>query len=732
MVETAGDQEAASQTSEQRADAGLLVIHGVGRHQQTTTLDAFVSPLLDRLAVEGEFVSTASTMLGDPHQPGGQFPGVRVRHRARGGERELLIVEAGWNEVFIQAGPGRISPWVATHSPQMVAELIRYHARGWPRFIGTALMLAAFVLTTVGIYARWPPAVVAVSFGIATLIALAMVWVWDFAEVRTISWRDRWQSIPGVFTLLVYQLQRALVLVVLMLGIVLFPVLVVVLRLISSLPFVNRMADGLLAGLEALFTTGGVADMFAIADDQVMAAAIHTRLSTALVELERGVAPGGTITVLGHSGGAPLAWWMLSNPAVEERQRVARYRYRLLTVGAALNWAKRGFTGYATPLTYPLVNAGKPGEQRTYWLNVFSTWDPVPHGGVRPSEFSGWTTWPDDRAPNRTVRNLGAPVPSEHGEYWRNQQEFVPALWRAVDPDSRWAAEEAGVYHQRWSNFRLALLSALVRTRMLIIALPIAALIAMFGGQRFIGTGAYHSAFTDYIADALRDALANVIGDDAVDGLLDALASSPVLAGIITIAVLTVVAYGLTDVYTNFFWRALGRRVEPLLPALGLNGTFAVLVAVLLWVPCLVALPAVLVARDVGWPAFPITVAAGFGLLAVELIWLARPGRPHHLGVPVLLVWVPTLVLLPALLAFFRLGWGAWITISTVNTIIGAFEVLWFFGCLHTLGELRSGARELRPSGRVFGMPIGRQQSPLPEMEDPPLARAPSPAPTDG
>ena len=45
---------------------------------------------------------------------------------------------------------------------------------------------------------------------------------------------------------------------------------------------------------------------------------------------------------------------------------------------------------------------------------------------------AGWTTWSEavPPNPNRAVRNLGAPVPDEHGEYWENQQEFVPLLVR--------------------------------------------------------------------------------------------------------------------------------------------------------------------------------------------------------------------------------------------------------------------------------------------------------------
>jgi hypothetical protein len=589
------------------------------------------------------------------------------------------------------------------------------------------------VFATVGIYAEWPALIVAAAFASGMLLAVGMVWLWDFAEVRTVRWQDRWQSVPGVFTLVVYQQQRAIVLVVLVLGIVLFPILVVVLRLISSLPFVNRAADGLLAGLEALFTTGGVADMFAIADDQVTAAEIHTRLSTALLHVESGVAAGGTITVLAHSGGAPLAWWMLSNPAVQSRQTSTPYRYRLLTVGAALNWAKRGFAGYATPLDRPLVNAGLEEAARTYWLNVYGTWDPVPHGPVRPREFAGWRTWPDVNAPNRAVRNLGAPVPSEHGEYWRNQQEFVPVLWRAVSPDSRWADDEAGPYHQHWSNCRLALLSALVRTRILVVGVPVAALVAMFGGQRFIGTGAYHSAFTDVIADAARNAVEGVVGEDTVDSLLDALASSPVLAGVITLAVLAVIAYGLTDIYTNFFWSALGRRIEPLFPGPSARDGAVILVAVLLWVPSLVVLPAVLYALDVGWlPMALVVVAVNLLLLAAELVLLGRLDQaPHALGVPVLLVWVPTLVLLPALLAFFRLGWAAWITVSTVNTVIAAFEVLWFFGCVRALGVMHSGAREMARSKTVFGMQIGRQRREATEAAEPAPSAARAPASTE-
>ena len=484
---------------------------------------------------------------------------------------------------------------------------------------------------------------------------------------------------------------------------VLFPVLVVLVRLIASIPFMERIAGRMLNAIEALFTTGGVADMYAIVQTQVTAAAIHARTRNGLTELERMVRPGGTITLVAHSGGGPLGWWLLSEPPIHQRQASARFRYRLITVGAALNWALRGFRGYGTPLDRPLVNhQAASAEDRTWWMNVYGTWDPVSHGPVPASDFRGWHTWPEPGAPNRAVRNLGAPVPDEHGEYWRNQQEFVPLVWRAVVPDSAWAEEQAGAHHRLWSNCRLALMSALVRTRLVIIAVPVAAILGLLRGQRFIGDDAYESAVVGALGDIVGGVVKNAIGEDGLRGLTNGLEAAPLLAGALVVGLLTLFAYALSDIYTNFFWRALGRRVESLRPAGGRRCTLLITLAVVVWLPALVILPGVLRGRDAGIEAWLAVAALNLALLILELLWVYRLGG-CRLALPALLTWAPSIVVLPLLLGDFHLGWPSWSVITALNTAVAVAEIHWFFGCIRSLDNEALAER-------VYGQPIGRQR----------------------
>lgn len=721
----------------QLADAGLLVVHGVGAHERSTTLDAFVSPLIDRLAGERKFITSVASQLGDPSQPSGAFPALRLRHSDGQVDRssEVLILEAGWNAAFVQAGRGRVSPWIFLHSPRMLIEISRFHAQSWVGGILRLLIAASFSGAGVSLYTskNAVPAWLLVLCGGLITLALAIS---DVPGRQAEFWEDVKQRHVGdrvltalalsaaVFTRLVFHLQSALELVVLYIGIVLFPLIVIALRLLASVPYLDKASVGLLSAVEAVFTTRGVADMYAIASDQVQAAEIHARVRNALLELEQNVQPGGTITVVGHSGGALLAWWLLSDPAITER--TAPFRYRLLTVGAALNWAKRGFEGVATPLELPLIHHDQPTEAQTLWLNVWSSWDPVPHGPVKKEDFCGWTTWDDrkrgDRRPldpSREVRNLGAPVPGEHGAYWQNQQEFVPLLWRAVTPNSEWAIAAAGRDGQLWSNFRMALLSALVRARLAILAVPVGGTVAILSGRHLIGPDSNQSALTRFLGAVVEKVITSAAGAEAVVNVRKVVDASPILAGTLTVAVLTLFAYTLADIYANFLWQPLAGRTKPLLdPSCGDCGptsVFVTSVAAVVWVPGLIFLPAWLYEHDTHVGGVVVGVAVNVAIVASELALLVwkRNACCYRPVAPVLLALVPTLVLLPALLALFEVGWGLWIGIVIVNSIVGVAEICWLLGCLAELQPSKRLGRNLATflgAVAVFELAFGRQR----------------------
>jgi hypothetical protein len=638
-------------------DAGLLVTHGVGVHARTSTLKSFVDPLLHRLAEEGQLVNVSALRLGEDEAIGGQYDALIVRYLRRrdaaggvsGEERRLLIVEGRWSEAFLKSGSAWLLSWAGRNAIPMTWQLLGHNARSPLKLIASLLTLAllgAGIYFSRGVLWVWPALAVIAALGIATLSIVD-----DTRDVRReAQGMAGWLSaVAATGTLVIYQVQRGLVFSVAALGLVVLPVAAVLVGWLASLPFSSRLAFGLMSQIEALLLNGGAADMEAVSTNHVTAATIRTRLRGALVEIEQRVKPGGTVTVLAHSGGSPPAWRLLSEPEIGERPESAGLRYRLLTAGAALNWARKGFGSPATPLDDPLVNHARDESQRTLWLNFYSSWDPIPHGRVDPAPFKGWAPYPESADPNRLVRNLGAPVPGEHGEYWRNQQEFVPLLARAIDEEIEWRGPKPGERQRLWTNCRLALLSALVRTRLVIVALPVAALIEAMRGTRFLScsTDGFGSGVTDALGSGASWAMSRLLYDAAYDDLC----ASPRLVAALIVVVLALAAYALLDVYTNLLWHSLGRR-------------------------------AILLRPDIG---------GGDSRIAVPVV-------------PALLVWVPSVLLMPALLYPFQLG-GFWWAATFVNTALACLEVFWLNGCLRAFA---------RPEGdalaRVHAAPIARQR----------------------
>ena len=649
-----------------QADAGLLVIHGVGWHARTATLRDVVDPLLNRLRAEGQLINAAAGTVGDPQQPGGVFDAVFVRYAqnttdeldeagAPVNQRRLVVIEGRWNDVFLKTAPDRISAWVGRNAPRMMWEVARYHAKdSFLLAVASVATAALFVAAILLAGKNDGRSVLCLAGGL--VIGVVTVWLQDLRELRAnVRQAQTWQtrlvgSIPMV-TLVIFHLQRGFVIVFTLFGALVLPLAAMLLRLLSSLPLLSSVSKGIFQMIEATLMTGGFADMEAVANNQVTAAAVRTRLRTALRELEDRVKPGGNIVVVAHSGGAPPAWRLLSEPETHERQRDPRFSYALLTVGGAINWALHGFACPATPLDARLVNYNT--AQPTYWLNLYGTWDPVSHGPVPVGEVGGgtpsWRTWDDNV--NRATRNLGAPVPAEHGEYWRNQQEFVPALLRAIDPGVTWAAEEAGPDQQLWSNCRLALLQALVRVRITILAIPVTAIIMRLRGADFFG------GLIDIVGrQSMTDLLGAFVGAERAQQLLGFLLEHPSIPNLVILAALALLAYELMDIYTNFAWQSLGRRTEALRPARAPHN-----------------------ARRAGQAA---------------------------------LVWLPTVLVLPVVFWAFRADdLIAWV-VTSVNGIAAMLEVVWFAACLRAL--------KVEDVRTVCGSAIGRRQK---QAESPPPSR---------
>jgi hypothetical protein len=520
------------------ADAGLLIIHGAGQHHEPgSSIHELLNPTFDRLRQEGNLLSVRPFVLGSEELPGGSLDGLSIDYLRHGTPldasgvpegglpsvdetieaakraRRVMVLEARWIHSFRKTRTRDVSAWAATRVARMMSQVWLYQ---WRSAAAGIVALASVGLIFAGI---WYAGNTALSLGLL-LSGFLIACIGGIADLLA-PWnaRDegvppgRWYvRIPAALTLTIYQVQRGFVLVVVFIAIPVLPLLSGALRLLATIPGLNAISRGLLATVEAFFFAGPASDIETISSNYPAASAIQSRIRAALVEVESRVKAGGTITVLAHSAGGPLAWWLLSEPEIHLRQERKPLKYRLITVGAALNWAKRGMDTEATPLQWPLVHSDGNPSERTLWANVYSIWDPAPHGPIVEAEYApGWAVWEQTRpeppnalakrswrtkaisivssiwtfgstskrdtrnSPNLVTRNLGSPVSAEHSEYFRNQQEFVPVLVRAMDAGIDWATKESRpLLHRQWANARLALISGLVRLRMAMFAIPIA------------------------------------------------------------------------------------------------------------------------------------------------------------------------------------------------------------------------------------------------------------------
>jgi hypothetical protein len=718
-------------------DAGLLVIHGAGIHEPISSLHEIVNPTLNRMRDERNLVSVTSIVIGLDEAKGGNYDGLIVEYTPEPNVirplpppdevRKLLVVEGYWDRSFAMPSVKEVSPWSGRHVSRMAYEIFIYHFRTLGSFIAAALVLG-LLATAVAFSNRemLSTALALSAFFVAFVAALAnVVDSWQKHEPHPQGQGGRWRYVfalaPAV-PLMIYHLQRGLVMVITFAAMFILPVVTAIARLIATIPFLDWLARGLIASVETGLLVGPPTDVATISNNPVGSAGIQNRLRGALRELEARVKPGGTITVVAHSAGTPLAWWLLSEPTIHDRQRQLlrekRFRYRLITVGAALNWAKRGMDCTATCLDWPLVRwdeltrgGGRDAADQIVWINAHATWDPVSHGGVWTSEYAGaWATrdslledeptpspptpatavrrsawsrlglllfglvgillWlpalvlfktiefirphvdflraaprpdPDPLKrsdPNVLMRSLGSPISAEHSEYFRNQQEFIPLLVTSIDGDVRWAQQDAAPSRRiPWANARAALLSALVRTRIIVFALPLFALgagvadnvlITACPEQRTDTTWQRH--FGHDLPGTLHSAIDDVplLGD-----LTDNVCNRLWIEDFVIVVAVALFAYALIDVYTEFLWQALGRRVRTLdrcgdavaprlrRPSTWRAGFIPLLPALAVWLPTVLA-PLLILPFNEMQLGFWILFAANATLMPFEAFWLDR------------------------------------------------------------------------------------------------------------
>jgi hypothetical protein len=522
-----------------------------------------------------------------------------------------------------------------------------------------------------------PPAGLLLLGALALALAISL-----YADVRDL-WSDQeslkgrsmafGQMIISAPLFLVYTTMRAVVVVGALIAIVVFLFITPLIRLLASVPFTSRLNWWVVSKFETALFTGGFADMESVLNNHVATAAMRSRLRKALSETRCHVRKDGLITVVVHSGGAPLAWELLSSNQLTRELETGPtgHRFRLLTVGAGLNWARRGLKDRdATPIDRPLVTGGPALTCKTQWLNIYSTWDPTPHGPVPVDEWpffdgaSNGYTWesmlPDvnpPKAANLLVRNLGAPVREEHREYWSNQEQVVPLLGWAIDPDVEWSKNNSGPkWRAHWSNVRLALISPLVRVRIILVGCVVAILVTAFSSD-----DPFHSFLSgpDNLPDIPFFDMPNLLGisrkqascadntfrvvdgaiskdcqsvpehdnDGGLQTALEYLSQHDTLGSAAAVATTVVLAYLVMNLYTNLFWSQLARGPLPF----GVKGptnninNYRIQWPLTLWVVVVIPFLLSLVVLAFDLPMWPrvtlISVTASVGICECIVLW---------------------------------------------------------------------------------------------------------------
>lgn len=613
------------------ADAGLLLIHGAGVHPPKETLSRILEPTLKRLYDEEQLVSTTPFQIGDPAQPGGPHDAVLVEYTAAPGDhtrpirpdsknvKRLVVVEGRWFDAYTTPGKKAVSIWFGRHSVATSWGMFWHHVShpSW-LLLGSVIVLFMMAFALAGAWIPWfgfdiwhEFVLLSTAAGIALALGAISAWIDVVASDngRNSGFRRRehlgqiaiFMFVTSAFYMQV-QLQRAFMMIASALAVFVLPAVSVLARVLASVPILAGLSANIVATAEHAFMSGSPASLQAVADSHLAAGAIQRRMRDALAEMQSLLRDGATITVLGYSTGGPIAWHLLSDPSVVYGEGAARFRYRLLTVGSQLNWARGGYDSKASRLNRPLVNsdvllAEKPTPVAntlrpfsdgtpTLWLNFYGTMDPSPQGAVRPSEFEGWD--PEERlsdprrwwsswdeavdSPNRAVTNLGSPLSGEHGEYFANQQEFVPALVRAIDDEISWAAADADKTKPRrdfLSNLRIGMVAPLARFRAIFFGLALFALWTLLHGENLMtvpdpnppdgynppAPGIWDNRWLQEQLVELRGFAEGRWFESFLNGIFD----NQWLLNTVIMVLFWLLIYAIVEGYTNFLWAGLGR-----------------------------------------------------------------------------------------------------------------------------------------------------------------------------
>jgi hypothetical protein len=159
-------------------------------------------------------------------------------------------------------------------------------------------------------------------------------------------------------------------------GAVIGYVVLLPLMLLAQVP-IGPVQDFVLLRLVRPFLEINAGEFRTYLEDDLQAANMQRRVAAAIAWL---VDEGGCddVTIVAHSQGAVVSFGMLADPSF---WRTARRVRKLITLGAGLNKA------WLVRPELPRLRRPLPGH--IHWLDLWSSYDPVPTGWLKPADSAG-------------------------------------------------------------------------------------------------------------------------------------------------------------------------------------------------------------------------------------------------------------------------------------------------------------------------------------------------------
>lgn len=387
-----------------QADVALVVVHGMGRQQQSETLLEWAEPILGRIdwltkharGAHLDPVSMDADVLGvtiiDSVLNGAGTPQVLVKARWRASDTEILerriaLVEARWSESFVPMTRRDVFNWGVTF-------LWRTLIRMFLQFARTMVEIPVVALTA-GAGASVGSILLAIP---AFLVGLALTLV--TAGVM---------AVLGVLLTLILPLLSPLMLI----------------------PLVKKLVQKIVDVLVDF-----VGDVGTYRQRPLRAAAMRVVLHDALAAAATMIVPDGELAVLAHSQGAAISAAALFRELDLSELPVRR----LATVGAAITllgktmWEAGPEQETYKPITNWVTNA--PGIR---WDNYWAIWDPFAAGPIGDSRRARRRRWArcyreedaDGEAvyfpAEHAVHNTSLPF-TDHQSYARNTVQVIEPI----------------------------------------------------------------------------------------------------------------------------------------------------------------------------------------------------------------------------------------------------------------------------------------------------------------